>query len=93
MALREMEGVNKLIEFIGRPEFNDLHVYAVTVLSNCLEDFETMEVCFGLLLCRGKPKLYLFETVFSTKTYCKNVQNKIYIHVTNVNLNLNLASL
>ncbi|KAI0234081.1 Armadillo repeat-containing protein 3 [Lamellibrachia satsuma] len=44
VALREMEGVNRLIDFIGRPEYNDLHVYAVTVLSNCLEDFETMEV-------------------------------------------------
>ena len=76
MALREMEGVNKLIEFIGRPEFNDLHVYAVTVLSNCLEDFETMEVGFGLLLCHGKPKMYLFYTIFSSKHTVKMYRTK-----------------
>ena len=44
IALRDLDGVNRLIDFIGRPEFSDLHVYAVAVLSNCLEDFETMEV-------------------------------------------------
>ena len=44
IALRDLDEVNRLIDFIGRPEFSDLHVYAVTVLSNCLEDFETMEV-------------------------------------------------
>jgi hypothetical protein len=43
-VMREQEGVDKIIRFIGRPEFNDLHVFAVMVLSNCLEDTETMEV-------------------------------------------------
>jgi len=43
-ALRELEAINKLINFIGRPEWNDLHVYAVMVVSNCLEDVESMEV-------------------------------------------------
>lgn len=43
-VMRELEGVDKLIRFIGRPEYSDLHVFAVMVLSNCLEDTETMEV-------------------------------------------------
>ncbi len=43
-ALRELEGINKLINFIGHPEWSDLHVFAVMVISNCLEDTESMEV-------------------------------------------------
>ena len=43
-ALREIDGVNRLIDFIGHPERSDLHVFAVMVLSNCLEDPKTMEV-------------------------------------------------
>jgi len=43
-ALRELEAINKLIEFIGKPEWSDLHVFAVIVLANCLEDTESMEV-------------------------------------------------
>jgi len=76
VALREMEGVNKLIEFIGRPEFNDLHVYAVTVLSNCLEDFETMEVCLGLLLCRGNQNCIYLKLFFPPKHTVKMFKTK-----------------
>ncbi|KAK2168768.1 hypothetical protein LSH36_14g03039 [Paralvinella palmiformis] len=43
-ALRELEAINKLIEFIGKPEWSDLHVFAVIVLANCLEDTESMEM-------------------------------------------------
>ena len=45
--MRDLEGIAKLIDFIGRPEWSDLHVFAVIVLSNCLEDRECMEVCEG----------------------------------------------
>ena len=53
-ALRELEGINKLINFIGRPEWSDLHVFAVMVLSNCLEDPENMEV-----FLKQQAKVYL----------------------------------
>ena len=44
IILRDLEAISRLIDFLGRPEWNDLHVFAVMVLSNCLEDTETMEV-------------------------------------------------
>ena len=43
-ALRELEAIGQFISFIGKPEYSDLHAFAVTVLSNCLEDVESMEV-------------------------------------------------
>ncbi|CAH1777612.1 unnamed protein product [Owenia fusiformis] len=42
-ALRELEVLREFIEFVGKPEYNDLHVHALHVLSNCLEDPESME--------------------------------------------------
>ena len=47
--MRELEGVDRIIRFIGRPEYSDLHVFAVMVLSNCLEDTETMEVLGNMI--------------------------------------------
>ena len=58
-ALRELEGINKLINFIGRPEWSDLHVFAVMVLSNCLEDPENMEVFLYFHILKGQAKVYL----------------------------------
>ena len=57
-ALRELEAINRLIDFIGHPEWNDLHVYAVMVISNCLEDVESVEV-------------YIYSYIYSffVKTY------------------------
>ena len=43
-VMRELEGINKLIDFIGNPEWSDLHVFAVMVIANCLEDTESVEV-------------------------------------------------
>lgn len=43
-ALRELEAMTKLIDFVAHPEWNDLHVMAVMVLSNLLEDLESLEV-------------------------------------------------
>lgn len=43
-ALRELEAMSKLIDFVAHPEWNDLHVMAVMVLSNLLEDIESLEV-------------------------------------------------
>ena len=42
--MRELEGINKCIDFIGNPEWADLHVLAVMVIANCLEDYESVEV-------------------------------------------------
>ena len=43
-ALRELEAMSLLIDFVAHPEWNDLHVMAVMVLSNLLEDIESLEV-------------------------------------------------
>ncbi|KAL5011438.1 hypothetical protein ScPMuIL_009989 [Solemya velum] len=42
-ALRELETITKLIDFVAHPEWNDLHVMAVMVMSNLLEDVESLE--------------------------------------------------
>ena len=44
VVLRELEAMNRLIDFIGHPEWSDMHVFAVMVISNCLEDPESIEV-------------------------------------------------
>lgn len=41
--LRELEALNVLINFVGKPEYNDLHVHALHALSNCLEEHESMK--------------------------------------------------
>ena len=43
-ALRDLEGLEKLVEFVGNKEFEDLHVTALQVISNCLQDVESMQV-------------------------------------------------
>ncbi|XP_022325530.2 armadillo repeat-containing protein 3-like isoform X1 [Crassostrea virginica] len=43
-ALRELEAMSLLIDFVAHPEWNDLHVMAVMVLSNLLEDIESLEL-------------------------------------------------
>ncbi|XP_041358509.1 armadillo repeat-containing protein 3-like isoform X2 [Gigantopelta aegis] len=41
--LRELETVTRLLEILARPELNDLHVMVVMVLSNLLEDIESLD--------------------------------------------------
>ncbi|KAJ7393398.1 Armadillo repeat-containing protein 3 [Desmophyllum pertusum] len=43
-ALRELEGLEKLVDFVGNKEYEDLHVQALQVLSNCLQDVESMQL-------------------------------------------------
>ncbi|VDI55864.1 Hypothetical predicted protein [Mytilus galloprovincialis] len=43
-ALRELEAMSKLVDFVAHPEWNDLHVMAVMVLANLLEDHESLEL-------------------------------------------------
>ncbi|KAG2458058.1 ARMC3 protein, partial [Polypterus senegalus] len=44
MALRELEGLDYLIEILGTNDLSDLHVDALLVISNCLEDEDTMQL-------------------------------------------------
>ncbi|XP_036364292.1 armadillo repeat-containing protein 3-like isoform X1 [Octopus sinensis] len=43
IMLRELDIVNKMIFLIGHPDWPDLHIMAVMVLSNMMEDIETVE--------------------------------------------------
>ncbi|MBN3313662.1 ARMC3 protein, partial [Atractosteus spatula] len=44
VALRANQGLERLLEFLGAKEFSDLHVEALQVISNCLEDKEAMHL-------------------------------------------------
>ncbi|RMX38217.1 hypothetical protein pdam_00003351 [Pocillopora damicornis] len=43
-ALRDLEGLEKLVDFVGNKEYEDLHVQALQVLSNCLQDVDSMQL-------------------------------------------------
>ncbi|KAJ8418735.1 hypothetical protein AAFF_G00002340 [Aldrovandia affinis] len=42
MAFREEQGLNRLLELLQSEVFSDLHVEALQVVSNCLQDSETL---------------------------------------------------
>lgn len=42
VILREKHGVDKLIKILEMKDLNDLHIEALSVIVNCLEDMETM---------------------------------------------------
>ena len=42
--MRELEGITKLLDFLSKPELNDLHVMVIMVISSMLEDLESLEV-------------------------------------------------
>lgn len=42
-VVRELDAITKLLDFLARPEWNDLHVMVVMVLANLLEDIESLE--------------------------------------------------
>ena len=70
VALRELEAINRLIDFIGHPEWNDLHVYAVMVISNCLEDVESVEVNkYTIIICTQFNSIYLNISLKMTQKY------------------------
>ncbi|XP_041923344.1 armadillo repeat-containing protein 3 [Alosa sapidissima] len=43
LAFREEQGLEKLLEVLTKKEYNDLHVEALQVVSNCLEDVDTLQ--------------------------------------------------
>lgn len=77
VVLRDMDGLTQLVAFIGNSEYADLHVFAVMVLSNCLEDLESIEVYDRrMLMCcvYGRPLFYnkwacLLESLFVLSNY------------------------
>lgn len=65
-ALRELEGLEKLIDFVGNKEFDDLHVHALQVLTNCMQDPESMQVRISsFILKETKVLLPLERQVFT----------------------------
>ena len=44
-TLRELGGLDKLVDFLGNYENKDMHVNCLNVLSNCLEDTQCLDVC------------------------------------------------
>ncbi|XP_058875809.1 armadillo repeat-containing protein 3 isoform X5 [Acipenser ruthenus] len=44
VALRENQGFEQLIEILGNNELNDLHVETLVVVSNCMEDMDTVQL-------------------------------------------------
>ncbi|XP_065061689.1 armadillo repeat-containing protein 3-like isoform X1 [Rhopilema esculentum] len=43
IAIRDLGGMDKLVDVIGKKEFEDLHVLCLQVLSNCLKDIESVQ--------------------------------------------------
>lgn len=46
VSFRELAGLNQLINFVGHPEWADLHVFAIATLANCLDDLDSVKVCY-----------------------------------------------
>ena len=43
-TLRELGGLDRLVDFLGNMEQKDMHVNCLNVLSNCLEDTQCLDV-------------------------------------------------
>ncbi len=43
-VLREINGLEKLIEFLNNPQYKDMHVNCLNLLSSCLEDTQYLDV-------------------------------------------------
>ncbi|XP_027703702.1 armadillo repeat-containing protein 3 [Vombatus ursinus] len=43
VMLRDCQGLDQLLKILETKEFNDLHIEALAVLANCLEDVDTMQ--------------------------------------------------
>lgn len=42
-----MNALDAFVDIIGVPEFNDIHVSALQVIANLLDDTECVKVCFA----------------------------------------------
>ncbi|XP_044281233.1 armadillo repeat-containing protein 3 isoform X1 [Varanus komodoensis] len=69
VMLRENQGLDHLFKILETKEFNDLHVEALGVVANCLEDVDTMQL---IQETGGLRKLLTFAEVSTLTDFQKN---------------------
>ncbi|XP_013923003.1 PREDICTED: armadillo repeat-containing protein 3 isoform X2 [Thamnophis sirtalis] len=74
MMLRENQGLDHLFKILETKEFNDLHVEALGVVANCLEDVDTMQL---IQETGGLRKLLAFTEVSTLTEFQKNAAKAI----------------
>ncbi|XP_053215329.1 armadillo repeat-containing protein 3 isoform X5 [Podarcis raffonei] len=74
VMLREHQGLDHLFKILETKEFNDLHVEALGVVANCLEDVDTMQL---IQETGGLRKLLAFTEVSTLTDFQKNAAKAI----------------
>ncbi|XP_053116677.1 armadillo repeat-containing protein 3 isoform X2 [Hemicordylus capensis] len=74
VMLRENQGLDHLFKILETKEFNDLHVEALGVVANCLEDVDTMQL---IQETGGLRKLLAFTEVSTLTDFQKNAAKAI----------------
>uniref|UniRef100_A0A6J0UGX7 Armadillo repeat-containing protein 3 isoform X1 n=2 Tax=Pogona vitticeps TaxID=103695 RepID=A0A6J0UGX7_9SAUR len=74
VMLRENQGLDHLFKILETKEFNDLHVEALGVVANCLEDVDTMQL---IQETGGLRKLLAFTEVSTLPEFQKNAAKAI----------------
>ncbi|CAK8674644.1 armadillo repeat-containing protein 3-like isoform X2 [Clavelina lepadiformis] len=89
MVLREHEGLEQLVNFLGNKEYDDLHVHCLGVLSNCLEDTDSLdevrstgglEKLLGFATEPGASPQVQAHTAHAIARASKNVENGKILH-------------
>ena len=58
VELREMGGLEKLVDFLATPEQKNMHIHCLNVLANCLEDTQCLDVRFLTLQHKNKTSRF-----------------------------------
>ncbi|XP_060104357.1 armadillo repeat-containing protein 3 isoform X2 [Heteronotia binoei] len=74
VILRENQGLDHLFKILETKEFNDLHVEALGVVANCLEDVDTVQL---IQETGGLRKLLAFTEVSTLTDFQKNAAKAI----------------
>ncbi|XP_074982019.1 armadillo repeat-containing protein 3 isoform X6 [Caretta caretta] len=74
IILRENQGLDHLFKILETKEFNDLHVEALAVVANCLEDVDTMQL---IQQTGGLKKLLSFAEMSTIPDIQKNAAKAI----------------
>uniref|UniRef100_K7FG96 Armadillo repeat containing 3 n=1 Tax=Pelodiscus sinensis TaxID=13735 RepID=K7FG96_PELSI len=74
VILRENQGLDHLFKILETKEFNDLHVEALAVVANCLDDVDTMQL---IQQTGGLKKLLSFAEVSAIPDIQKNAAKAI----------------
>uniref|UniRef100_A0A674IGZ6 Armadillo repeat containing 3 n=1 Tax=Terrapene triunguis TaxID=2587831 RepID=A0A674IGZ6_9SAUR len=74
IILRENQGLDQLFKILETKEFNDLHVEALAVVANCLEDVDTMQL---IQQTGGLKKLLSFAEMSTIPDIQKNAAKAI----------------